>query len=235
MRTILVTAITASFVTLLCVFGMRLLLEDAEHYDRPSELQNLEAKVNASLDSISALHMELQDVRQQLSLRTDVKDSSSVVAIEDSEYKVLSERLATVEDDLAALSIPRTISREQRKDAFERRVEEHAISPEVSSTLLYADAENYFESDSGRPLGGYTDSIDDALHAVEGIDLKGVDCRDTICKITYSKSESATSDEHYDVDSDLEDRLMFGIEGREVELRYANDSMGNNVIYAQVK
>ena len=235
MRLILVTAITASFVTLLFVYTARFLSEGSEHYVRPSEIQNLEAKVSASLDSIAALHRGLRDIRQQLNLRNGVKDSSSISAIEDSESMDISERLETLEDALAALSIPQSISREQRKDAFEQRIEERVTPSVVSSTLLYNDAENYFERDSGKPLGDYSDSISDALHAVEGIDLKGLDCRDTICKITYSNSEFATSAEHHNVGSELEDKLMFGTEGRAVELRYANDSMGNNVIYAQVK
>lgn len=200
-----------------------------------SVIGDLADKADSNLVSIIALRSELRDLRDLSNSKNPPITGEPIIASSDSGIKDLMERLEIVEEALTKLSPSMPLSTEQRIATFDMQMKARAIPTEVSVIEQYQNSESYFESDAGKPLGDYENAIDDSLHSVEGIDVKGVDCRDTICKITYSKSESVTSQEQGDVDSNLADKLMFGVEGRVVELRYANDTMGNNVIYAELK
>ena len=235
MKVIITTALVASFLTLLCVFVIQFPRDDSLSYPPTPAINDLTAQVQSNLDSITALSSELRHIRDLLEVSNRLSFENSALTVNDSDNKDLVKRLEAIEVNLAELSKSKSLTSEERKKAFDLQMKERSIPTEVLATQVYQNTESHFERDSGKPLGDYSNSIEDAIHSVDGIDVKGVDCGETICKITYSKSESLTSLEEGDVDSDLADKLMFGAEGRVVELKYADDSMGNRVIYAELK
>lgn len=234
MKTLYFAATTASTVTLLCVIGVQLALKDSEQQLLSAAIGDLEAMVSANADKISDLSVQQRYLRDSLSTKgafivENVAQSPSISADED-----YIERLESVEDALEKLSAPRSLTPEMRKTALESHIRERSISSDVLDAHTYTKAETYFESHSGQPIGNYSDSIENAIHSVGGIEPQSVVCRTSICKITYRSSSFATENDD-DLDSSFADELMFGVDGRTVELRYAKDELGNQVIYAEVK
>lgn len=235
MRVIVVAAITAAITTPLSFVGFQYLFKTSTPGIPPSAIGELTAQIASNQSLISALRKELRDMQDLSNMRGNFGTADAAVAHPDSINDDLLERLETIEKALAKPSTVQSTTGEQRKAVFDVHMKEHSLPREVLATQVYASAESHFENDAGKPLGNYASAIDDALHSVDGIDLMGVDCRESICKITYGNSTSISQQEQSDIDSVLADQLMFGAEGRMVELRYANDSIGNNVIYAELK
>jgi len=222
-------------VTLLCVFGIQFTLNRSEFQELTSTIDDLTAKVNANLDTIAALSLELRHHQDTSIEKNTFKAENTYPNVNISENEKLIERLESVEDALAKLSITKSMTSENRKAAFELHIKERVLTNDILEAQAYTNTENYFENHSGRPIGEYSDSIADAIHSVDGIDLQSVECKKSICKITYNNSSSIVSQEGDDLNSYLADKLMFGLEGQAVELRYANDELGNQIIYAEVK
>lgn len=109
-------------------------------------------------------------------------------------------------------------------------------SAEETKAQYFAQAESDFESDSGdTPIGEYSDSLSETLQAVNGVDVRAMDCRNSICRVTYSKSESLSPEELADIDAELIDKMAFGVEGHNVDLTHASDEYGNKIVYIQLR
>mgnify|MGYP003625967284 CR=1 FL=1 len=228
-------AVTASIVAVVATLGLQFIFDTSRSGIAESELQQLNKTVLANRDSMSLLRSDLQELRQLLHVQTAGATPPRRPSADPSVDVALTDRLDAIEQRLSQVLTAQHMSPAQRKESLKSQLRDRVSSPDASANAAYLAAESHFESDSGKPLGDYPDRIKDSLHLVDGIDLKGVDCLDTICRITYATSSSLTESEQQTATTAIEDSLLFGAEGRVVELRYASDSSGNRVIYAQIK
>jgi len=228
-------ALTAAVVAAACVVLVQFALEGPEHGSPDARLDTLTTEVGDHTRALSALRTELLDIRRQLSAADRAVTASDGATNEVSATADISARLAALEHSLARLSAEQTASVDQRREDFARRIADRSASPAaMTATAGYAAAEEAFNLDSGKPLAQYTDAIEQTLHGVDSIELQGLECRESICKITYRPSASLTPQERSDAESALADELMFGINGQSVELTYATDAHGQNLVYVKV-
>ena len=150
----------------------------------------------------------------------------------------LSARIAALEGSLKEISLSSPRKGGEDSDIIQKQLVDSLLKPsDVSAVnqVQSALAEIEFDNDSGIPLEGFSDSIDETFHSVEGLDVTGMDCRDTICKVTYLKSESTESEEDYYPQDELLDKLAQSAGGRQVEVRYDKDTSGKEVMYIQLR
>ncbi len=228
-------ALTAAIVTVACVVLLQFAREGPEQPAAGARLDTLAAEVGDHARALSALQTELRDLRRQLSAASLAATASGVPSNEVSVAADISARLAAVEQSLAGLSASKSESLDQRREQFAQRLRDRTTSPAaMTATAGYAAAEEEYNQDSGKPLAQYTDAIEETLHGVDSIELQGLECRESICKITYRPSALLTPQERSDAASALADQLMFGINGQSVELTYATDAHGQNLVYLKV-
>jgi len=91
-------------------------------------------------------------------------------------------------------------------------------------------------SDCNPTLGGFDSSIEEVIQKLGGIQAQGIDCRNTICKVTYADDEdlSSESTDSEELDWHLMEKLLERSGGKRVDIRYANDSFGNKNMYIQL-
>jgi hypothetical protein len=224
-RTAALAAFSAALVSIACLLGWQFF----GPFDR-SPLPSPGSQSGESLAAINALRTELHELRRELrSLQSAYVSSSSAGEMKPAAW---ASRLATLEASLEELSSTPPADTGQTQDSI---ISALAVAPEAAAETAAENqralAESAFEADNGKPLGDYTATIDTALHAAQGIQVTSTDCRNSICKITYTKSPSATQDS----DPELVDRLSQAMPGRDVELLYANDAYGNDVVYIQLR
>ena len=94
-------------------------------------------------------------------------------------------------------------------------------------------AEELFAADAGAPLDKEAqDTIGEVFRASDNVNVQDIYCKNSICKITYSKSQSGM-DAGDDSDFALIDQLTDGLGGTGLDIRYAKDEHGNDVMYVQ--
>ncbi|MEM9255901.1 MAG: hypothetical protein AAGA91_10650 [Pseudomonadota bacterium] len=99
-------------------------------------------------------------------------------------------------------------------------------------------AESAFSADSGTPLDQQSQAIiAETFHSAEWADLHSMDCRTSICKITYSQSTAAPIDGVTDDDAELEliKRIGSDLGEDNLDIRFARDEQGNDVMYVQIR
>lgn len=233
MRSALISAITATLVFYSLQnwrdSRVKLPLERAQMID-------LLYEIRGNSDSVAALELELGELRNSIANSDKATKADNVAPGVRKKYQEIIERIESIEEVLSESSSKDKPSSEtlntELKNNFSMKLEARDYEASVKQ---FADAENYFEVDSGRPIRAYTDLIDQHLNSADGLDVKGMDCGKSICKVTYSKPESLPFNVESDAESELVDKLLFGIEDRDVDLRYADDPYGNRVLYIEMK
>lgn len=236
MKNFVVSAITALLVALICFVGLRFTLESQNA--SPSSLKpgDFASGIKANLDSIAALQGELREIRTQVNQTGRLYEGESPDTVHISDANHLIERIEALEEALKETSIVESTGGKAQSDVRNKQFAESlSQTSELSTSNQVGVLESDFEADSGIPLGDYADSIGETLYLVEGLHVSGMDCRDTICKVTYSKPELLGSQADSDGTSELVDKLVQASNGREVEIRYAKDPSGDEVMYIQLR
>lgn len=235
-KDIVITVVASIVASSACFWGLQFATEDGGPYASTSEAEKLSVGVEGNTEAITSLRLEILAIRDLMNLK-EVSLKSVATATMYDEPDDLTERIQALEDVVEALSSSKYGSINKASDSPQGRII-HRLSELTESSALQQNpvAESAFENDSGVvPLNDYTDSLEGALHAVDSIDVKGMDCRDTICKITYSNSESLTAEEENDSEIELMEKLIDGVQGRDLDIRYAKDGQGNHVMYVQLQ
>ena len=237
MKQVAITGITASLVSMLCFLGLQLCEETPRNYSSTIKPQALALALNKSEESIAFLKSKIAAMELQL-IQNGNRIKTNIGADRDTGYEDLLDRMDEMERSVSQLAL--SGDEQARKDSslIEKRLSERMrrsseISQSGQSQNLMAESD--FETDSGNPLGDFSNSIGEALHSVEGVEVNGMDCRDTICKVSYSEKELFDPQEEVDTRSDIVDKLSQAAIGRTVEVSYASDTSGNTVMYIQLR
>ncbi len=228
--------VIASLVSVGAVLG----LQTVQETRRPaldSGSAELAPLIRANVESIATLKSELIELREQLA-STERSTNYGVVIDGGAETAGLAKRLDKIEHTLAELSAPGPLAGSKTGAELEKKLTQVTQLAAGGSSISYdqsVQAEIDFENDSGVPLGDIEETISDALYTAEGIDISGMECRDTICKVTYSKSGSFQAQGAGDGGHEIVDQLAQATNGREVEVRYGSDPAGKKVMYIQMR
>ncbi|MCP5166201.1 MAG: hypothetical protein H6989_02345 [Pseudomonadales bacterium] len=228
--------VIASLVSVGAVLGLQAVQEMLwpPSTSRTAELAPL---INANVESIEMLRRQVVELRGQLA-RTGAPVSRGIVNDGGAESLGLAKRLDEIEHTLAELLASGPVASSRAGGEFEKKLTEVTYLAAAGSSLSHtqsAQAEIDFENDTGVPLGDFEETISDTLYTAEGIDVSGMECRGTICKVTYSQSDSLQARDAGADGFEVVDRLAEATSGREVEVRYGSDPAGKKVMYIQIR
>tara|TARA_R110001599_G_scaffold353795_2_gene597937 strand:- start:80932 stop:81612 length:681 start_codon:yes stop_codon:yes gene_type:complete len=215
-----------------------------KYFQGASELERLsvrtaelkQAEVTTTL-LIRNLHSEVRDIRAQLrQFANSSNPVNTVFAKADSGSEELLQRIASLEDSINELSLRRSPNQKNGdNDNYHTLLSQSdQQSGEMSALNRNALAETAFNSDSGVPLGEYAESVEKGVHETASVEIQDLECRTSICKVTFSVSDSSTA-ELADGRSEVVDQLISRADGREVDIQHANDVYGNKVMYVQLR
>ena len=202
--------------------------------DRMEELKKAEA---TSTLLIRNLHSEVSDIRAQLRQYANSSNTANTVfAKEDGRSGELLQRVESLEGVIHELSLRQSpVQKNGDSNGHHTLVSQSDLqSGEMSGLKRHALAETVFNSDSGVPLGKYVDSVEAGVNETASVEVRDLECRTSICKVTFSVNDSANA-ELADGRSEMVDQLISRAEGREVEIQHANDVYGNKVMYVQLR
>jgi hypothetical protein len=226
----LAAAIVSLFVTLPLIQENKSWIESST-----SEIQPITSPDSPTL--ITDLKFEVQQIRDQLQrLSKDVERISEAGSYPISDD--LAARIETLETAMEGIS-PKRLARthpSSHRGAPDRISENSSQSRDVVELNQYTLAEQEFQLDSGTPLGDFPDSIEEVIHQVDAVDLTGMECGNSICRVTYENNGSL-SQEGDDVDPrwQIMERLLDRSSGKRVDIRHATDSLGTKTMYIQLQ
>lgn len=232
MKQVITAAFTAGSVSLALV----LFLSPAQ------EIGGLDFKVE-QLAKVSETNTE--NISQLLAETSRFRDSSkykehlaspSIRSKDSVDSAKFAERISALEIELGELQSSSSTKPVESEKVF-REVYSQARQQYFESGSNPHDglAESEFEKDAGLALGNYSRSIEETLHSIPDIEVSALECKNTICKATYSHIQSVYPDDSVDDGFDVVDKLAQSIEGYSVEVRYTTDPFGNRVMYLQLK
>lgn len=224
---------TSVIVTLSVFLALQFLQKDGAETRFPilvaeSEVSSLDLQAQIILlkSEIQRLHKRLEGFKHQQEIKATTRDQANSA--------LFDKRIVQIELALDKLSSDAAVSRLKNNHVVPERMSERMDQHrEVLTEQRRELVEAQFERDSGLPLGDFSDSIEDVIHQIDGIQAQGIDCRNTICKVTYAAGNELTT-ESEDADWQLMEQLLERSGGRQVDIRYANDSFGNNTMYIQL-
>ena len=237
MRHIVTSAITATLVSLVCVLALQVTYEpQGTGPTAGSRIEEVAEGVERNLDSIIMLRSELFEIRNELSQHFTLFGRETGTDLSASPENELIARIELLEASIKNLSPTEMLSSSPNRDVIrEQYIDSLRESNEIAASSQINLLESNFENDSGIPLGNYSELIGDTLHALDSIVIKGIDCRNTACKVTYSKTNSLESQEVSEERFELVDQLAQSAGGHDVDVRYAKDHFGNEVMYIQLR
>lgn len=230
MKHIVIPIITAALVSFVYHFVWQLRPIASNHISSDPRAGKLAAAIQLNMESINLLRSEMAELQKMVSRDFELAKRENY-ATEKMKADELIDRLEDVENFIEELSVAGSAPVEKQYDKTKGLLN----GSSSSSIDLAAYYQNEFENDSGVPLDDFSDSIEETLHSFEGIKVNGVECGNSVCKINYSKMESVGLNEVPDSEYELEEKLSLSAEGREVEVRYATDSYGSDVMYIQLR
>jgi hypothetical protein len=231
-----VSAVTACLVSLACLFAFQAAQDSAAIPGRDGADHMGGCEIDARTESLVELRVQLAEIRREIALNAGIGGDTAPEDRQLSGRSMLT-RIEGLEDAVAELTTTRGIEGRASVEDFVPAPIVN-VSPgdtELSYARLYATAESSFEADQGIPLGDYEDAIGDALHRAGAIEVHSTDCRTTICKVTYSKTEGPEPPDWPGGEQELVDTLARDAQGQDVEIRYASDPSGNDVMYIQLR
>lgn len=225
MRNLLVSALVSSIVALSIVMAFHFSYNDGMRDNSTIPMVESATANSASESQFTSLKNEIELIRNRMNRYEAASgDQESLI--------MFDKRIAQIE--LALDELPSNASRGGAKNgqiAPQRMSERMDQTREVIADQARQQVEAQFESDSGLPLGDFGSSIEDAIQQVDGIQAQGIDCRNTICKVSYASGDVSGSE---DLDWQIMEQLLERSGGRQVDVRYANDSFGNSNMYIQL-
>jgi hypothetical protein len=199
---------------------------------------DLESLIERNTLSVSA-------IRDEISLTKKISDSPVGTGESESikiqvKLKALEARISALENstdtlngrvnDDAALQIAGT------GGSFDNRIREELESRSIYMPNTFG--ETVFENDEGKPLGDNADTVSDVFYDIgDSIQLSSLDCKESVCKVSYShvRDENNETASYDDPNSDIVDRLVEGFGGADLDISYARNADGDDVMYIQVQ
>ena len=230
MKHIVISVVAATLVSLVFNFGLSVNPVADDLKSPVPAAEKLAAEIRANRDAITLLRSELVEIRNIASQDQALaqREPSAIGAVKADE---LIDRLEAIEDSITRLSAGDSLPARKQFSHLEKLLS----TDSVSSVELAAHYQSDFEDDSGIPLDNFSDSINETLHSIKGMNVNGVECGNTVCKVVYTRVESAGINELSESEYELEDMLAQSAEGREVEVRYAKNPYGGEVMYIQLR
>jgi len=236
MKNYVTSTVVASLVSIICILGLQFALKSQDAINPSSGGEDLASVIKAHSDSIAVLKRELRDFQERFDQKGMHKEDQVTEIARTPKIENLIDRIEVMEEALHRFSVDESKSGKAQSDKVSKQVAETMGQTSTGSTSKQTDVfEANFEEDSGVPLGDYAESIGETISAVEGLQVTGMDCRDTACRVTYSKTELFDPQGESDPSSGLVDELVQASNGREVEVRYAKDPSGDEVMYIQLR
>ena len=228
--------ITASLVSAAWLFAFQPVQHSGVTAGRDDAAEVERARINANSASIGGLRQELAGIRREFALIGGTDNGTIATERQAPTGHSLERRIERLESAVADLRATRPgVDRAVADKSIEPMFRLSPRSTELSDARHYAIAESSFEADGGTPLGDYEDAIGAALHRAGAIEVQNMNCRKTICRVTYSKTGTRASADRLEEEQELVDILAGDAQGRAVEIRYASDSSGNDVMYIQLQ
>jgi hypothetical protein len=237
MKQIVITCFTASLVSIGCFVVLHSLEGAVVNNGLKMAPQDSAQALRAGRISIAALESKVTEIQRQIDQKGSRVETDTML---NSDIKVeeLLDRIEDIERTVATFGL--SANEPVKKDGkiieqhfAERRRRANEISHNGQRENLVAESE--FETDSGKPLGDFQNSIGEALHSADGIEVSGIVCRDTICKVNYVEKEFRDSQEGTDTRSDVVDKLSQAASGSTIEVSYSSDASGSPVMFIQLR
>lgn len=229
-RLFLIPAATAALVSIACVFALNFAGHDSEHTPNNSMNESLASSIHSNLESIADLRSEVRVIQSQMSTSYPPPDTG-ISGQERLHPNDLEARIEMLEEAIEKISLTGSTSPKEQNGTIRKFIASSTDNP-VEAAKSY---QTEFENDSGIALGDYSDSIGEVFHAFEGIEVRGMECGNTICKVTYSENKDPETQQESSDGLELVDKLAQNAGGREVDVQYTKDSLGNNVMYIQLR
>lgn len=233
MRGQIVTALVSSATTLSILVVMYFYSRDGtlERLFAPASLESttsavaLRPKITSLESEIGELRNSVDSFRRSYALGNTSKDREGL--------DKLHQRISKLESHLEHMSNVQ-YSKKQigsgKPTATRDRIEQ---ATEVTTEQRREAAEAQFYRDDGLPLGEFSQSIEYVIHELSEIQAQGIDCRNTICKVTYATVDERSSDSE-DWEWELMENLLEHSAGKLVDIRYVKNSFGADTMYIQL-
>ena len=230
-KIVLVSAISGVLASALFLFGLVSCNHANQEGFKQQHIAKFSSAINSNVNAVASLRADMAELEQKLagqftslSIPSEIKsDILEDLTVRVEKLELASEGFSSdglkLDHDLRA-SVKRIFDDDDDADAA------------MARTQLY---EEKYDVDMGVPLGNFPESIRDVFHSSEDIELAELDCKETICKITYSKSNASTNDRDANRDLELADKLAIEASGYQVDVMYAKDSYGNDIMYVQLR
>jgi len=200
------------------------------------DVERLELAIQAQGRQISGLQQRLDQISNQLAYNT----AGALPGAGDAEVLGgISERLTALErlsEDLVQGRPVNVIPESGKLPARNLRDR----GPQPVSRAVYTPntgADEVYEADAGFPLHENSpEVISEVFHGSDVVALSDLHCKQSVCKVTYSKTTegleaSGSSDE---IDFALIDQLSDRLGVENLDVRFARDEGGSEVMYIQL-
>ena len=201
-----------------------------------SEQERLEASVRDIDAQLALLQAQLAELARKLELLAadglaDQRPAPSHVDV--------SQRLDALEQSITDISRRSDVVDKSERARVREEMAERYRNPQPIQQALYTEntaALDIFERDSGVPLDTHAEqAIAEVFHASDYVNMQQIYCKKSLCKVTYSRTDSdpqgaVSADER---DFALLDQLGDELGWDDLDVRYARDEQGNDVMYVQ--
>jgi len=187
------------------------------------------AAFSAIRDQLTALAQSVEVLSHSVNARADLASDGPFLA----RFNELEERLAELEQEVS-----------KRTAGDHEPVDQRSVAEVLSQVRPIEEyrpskgGETAFEVDEGKPLGGYSDAIYDSFHELaDVVELHDFQCKQSICKITYSGGDTQYDRfaESEDPGALLIDNLSDKLGGSGLDIRFAREADGNQIMYVQLR
>lgn len=231
---VLLLAVTSFLLVSYCI-SLRTQVATREHAISNTELRNLET----SIREVGAKVVLFQAQLAQLAVKFEqLPAHHSVAQLPTENHSDVLDRLDVLEQRIENISRDNDVAYlSERARVRDEMTESHR--PQPIQQAVYTEnpeAKELFETDSGIPLDEHTEeAIAEVFHASDNINMQQIYCKSSVCKITYSKPSNdlhgtvANDESDFTLIDQLSDELGWG----DLDVRYARDEQGNDVMYVQ--
>ncbi|MEM1154113.1 MAG: hypothetical protein AAGI44_08220 [Pseudomonadota bacterium] len=119
-------------------------------------------------------------------------------------------------------------SDKEHRDQYDEMITQ---TPEEDTYLIF---ERQFEDDLGTSMGAKQEILGDVLHSRNDLNVSAIDCRSSMCRITYENSTSNDPRFPMNSNSELVDELVAVMGGEGVELSFAKSPSGEQLIFMRL-
>ncbi|MEM9151504.1 MAG: hypothetical protein AAGB19_13765 [Cyanobacteria bacterium P01_F01_bin.3] len=134
-----------------------------------------------------------------------------------------------LDSQLGSESVETTTSSDTEPlDRFDEMITQ---TPEVDTYLIF---EQQFEDDLGSSMGAKQEILGDILHGRNDLNISAIDCRSSMCRITYEGSTLTYPMSPESSNSELVDQLVAVMGGQGVELSFTQSPSGEQLMFMRL-